>query len=173
MITGLLGSLDTSGNQGSLFSRRWNLVKKELLPETHSKGKKEGETQTAEGREVLNLGDSQWEFVFLKSLFWMCNCLYDKMFLNSKWERRHRSACVRMWLPAPPPHTYPCVRPCSFTPSSRLPTPSILTHLQADYQGGQGNLTHKTEHMSGVSRPGDGQRKDLRQRRWQTLAQHK
>lgn len=69
MITGLLGSLDTSGNQGSLFSRRWNLVKKELLPETHSKGKKEGETQTAEGREVLNLGDSQWEFVFLKSLF--------------------------------------------------------------------------------------------------------
>ena len=38
MITGLLGSLDTSGNQGSLFSRRWNLVKMELLPETHSKG---------------------------------------------------------------------------------------------------------------------------------------
>lgn len=69
MMAGLLGSLDRSGNHGSLFSRRRNLVKMELLPEPHRKGKKEGEIQTAEGREVLNLGDSQWEFVFLKSLF--------------------------------------------------------------------------------------------------------
>lgn len=80
--------------------------------------------------------------------------------------RAHVAACT-------PPHTYPCMLPRSFTQSSRLPTPSSLTHLQADYQGGQGNLTHRSEHMLGVSRAVDGQRKDLRQRRWQTLTQDK
>ena len=63
---------------------------------------------------------------------------------TQEYMRAHVAACT-------PPHTYPCMLPRSFTQSSRLPTPSSLTHLQADYQGGQGNLTHRSEHMLGGS----------------------
>lgn len=73
--------------------------------------------------------------------------------------------CVHVAACTPSTHTPMHAPMHSFTLSSRVPTPSSLTHLQADYQGDQGNLTHKSESMSGVSRAGDGQRKDLRQRR--------